>query len=218
MTLVILIHTDFHLHTPTYLFLKAICHFWYTSVYTPKILANCISEDRHISLAGCRAQLFFSFVVTYTECYLLAAMVYDGHVAICKPLLYSGTMSSSLCTRLVAGSYIGGFLNAIDHTVNTFCLSFCGKNIINHSYVMHHHWSTKKVLVSVVGFTVLSSIPAILIFYFDILLAILRICLAGIWMAKGLLHQCYTSHLSHVLLWILALYVFKAKLHLLLGE
>ncbi|XP_049747919.1 olfactory receptor 9G4-like [Elephas maximus indicus] len=186
MTLVILIRISSRLHTPMYFFIGKLSFldFWYISVYTPKILANCVSDDKRISLAGCGAQLFFSCFVAYTECYLLAAMAYDRQVAICNPLLYSGTMSSSLCTGLVAGSYIGGFLNAIAHTANTFRLSFCGKNIIDHFFcdvpplVKMSCTDTKvyeKVLLGLVGFTVLSNILAILISYFSISLAILRI-------------------------------------------
>ena len=186
MSLVILIHIDSCLHTPMYFFIGnlSFLDFWYTSVYTPRILATCISEDKRISLAECGAQLFFSCVVAYTECYLLAAMAYDRHMAICNPLLYSSSMSHSLCTRLVAGSYTGGFLNAIAHTANTFRLSFCGKNIIDHFFcdapplVKMSCTDTKvyeQVLRGLVGFTVLSSILVIIISYFHILLAILKI-------------------------------------------
>ena len=81
MTLVILIRIDSHLHTPMYFFIGnlSFLDFWYTSVYTPRILATCISEDKHMSLAGCGAQLFFSCVVAYSESYLLAVMAYDRH-------------------------------------------------------------------------------------------------------------------------------------------
>ncbi|ELW46843.1 olfactory receptor 9G4 [Tupaia chinensis] len=186
MTLVILIRIDSRLHTPMYVFIGSLSFldFWYTSVYTPKILAICISEDKRISLAGCGAQFFFSCVVAYTECFLLAVMAYDRQVAICNPLLYSGIMSTSLCTRLVAGSYIGGFLNAIAHTANTFRLSFCGNNVLDHFFcdvlplVKMSCTDTQvyeKVLTGLVGFAVLPSILAILISYFSIFLAILRI-------------------------------------------
>ncbi|KAM9221849.1 LOW QUALITY PROTEIN: olfactory receptor 9G4-like [Dugong dugon] len=207
MTLVILIQNDSHLHTPKYFFIgNLFLDFWYTSVYTPKILANCVSEDKHFSLAGCGAQMFFSCVVAYTERYLLAAVAYDRHVAICNPFLYSGTMSSSLCTGLVAGSYIGGFLNAIAHTANTFHLSFCGKNIIDHFFcgapplVKMSCTDTKvyeKVLLGVVGFTVLSNILAILISYFNIFLAILRICSAS---GRRKAFSTCASHLISVVL------------------
>uniref|UniRef100_A0A8D1IAS1 Olfactory receptor n=1 Tax=Sus scrofa TaxID=9823 RepID=A0A8D1IAS1_PIG len=204
MALVILIYIDSYLHTPMYFFIGnlSFLDFWYTSVYTPKILASCVSEDKRMSLAGCGAQFFFSCAVTYTECYLLAAMAYDRHMAICNPLLYSSTMSSSLCTRLVAGSYIGGFLNAIAHTTNTFRLSFCGKNIIDHylcdvpplvkmSCTDTHVY--EKVLLGLVGFTVLSNILTILISYFNILLAILRIRTAS-----GR-HKAFSTCASHLI-------------------
>ncbi|XP_057585406.1 olfactory receptor 9G4 [Hippopotamus amphibius kiboko] len=208
MTLIILIHIDPHLHTPMYFFIGnlSFLDFWYTSVYTPKILANCVSEDKRISLAGCGAQMFFSCVVAYTECYLLAAMAYDRHMAICNPLLYSSTMSHSLCTGLVAGSYIGGFLNAIAHTANTFRLSFCGKNIIDHFFcdapplVKMSCTDTQvyeKVLLGVVGFTVLSNILAILISYFNILLAILRMRTAS---GRRKAFSTCASHLISVML------------------
>lgn len=208
MTLVILIRIDSHLHTPMYFFIGnlSFLDFWYTSVYTPKILANCVSEDKRISLAGCGAQLFFSCVVAYTECYLLAVMAYDRHMAICNPLRYSGAMSSSLCSGLIAGSYIGGFLNAIAHTANTFRLSFCGKNIIDHFFcdapplVKMSCTDTRvyeKVLLGVVGFTVLSSILAILISYFNILVAILRIRSAS---GRRKAFSTCASHLISVML------------------
>ncbi|XP_003802458.1 olfactory receptor 9G4 [Otolemur garnettii] len=208
MTLVILIRMDSRLHTPMYFFIGnlSFLDFWYTSVYTPKILANCVSEDKRISLAGCGAQLFFSCVVAYTECYLLAAMAYDRHAAICNPLLYSGTMSASLCTGLVAGSYIGGFMNAMAHTANTFRLRFCGKNIIDHFFcdapplVKMSCTDTKvyeKVLLGVVGFTVLSSILAILISYINISVAILRIRSAS---GRRKAFSTCASHLLSVML------------------
>ncbi|XP_032757896.1 olfactory receptor 9G4-like [Rattus rattus] len=186
MTLIILIRIDSRLHTPMYFFIGGLSFldFWYNSVYIPKILVNCVSDDKRISLAGCGAQFFFSCVAAYTECYLLAAMAYDRHAAICSPLLYSSIMSTSLCTGLVAGSYVGGILNAIAHTANTFRLRFCGKNIIDHFFcdvlplVKMSCTDTHvyvKILSSMVGFTVLSSILAIIISYFNILLAILRI-------------------------------------------
>ncbi|KAB0349017.1 hypothetical protein FD754_013874 [Muntiacus muntjak] len=208
MTLVILIRIDSHLHTPMYFFIGnlSFLDFWYTSVYTPRILATCISEDKRMSLAGCGAQLFFSCVVAYSECYLLAVMAYDRHMAICNPLLYSSSMSPSLCTGLVAGSYIGGFLNAITHTANTFRLSFCGKNIIDHFFcdapplVKMSCTDTKvyeQVLLGVVGFTVLSSILVIIISYFNILLAILRIRTAS---GRHKAFSTCASHLVSVML------------------
>ncbi|XP_046300515.1 olfactory receptor 9G4-like [Marmota monax] len=208
MTLIFLIKIDARLHTPMYYLIGSLSFldFWYTSVYTPKILAICISEDKRISLAGCGAQFFFSCLAAYTECYHLAAMSYDRHAAICNPLLYSGTMSASVCIGLVAGSYIGGFLNAIAHTANTFRLSFCGNNVIDHfvcdvlPLVKMSCTDTQVyviILSSMVGFTVLSCLLAILISYFNILLAILRIRSAS---GRRKAFSTCASHLVSVML------------------
>uniref|UniRef100_A0A8C2XS44 Olfactory receptor n=1 Tax=Capra hircus TaxID=9925 RepID=A0A8C2XS44_CAPHI len=132
-TLMVLIGNDSRLHTPMYFFIGnlSFLDLWYSSVYTPKILVTCISEDKSISLTGCAVQFFFSAGLAYSECYLLAAMAYDRYVAISSPLLYAQVMSRRLCICLVIYSYTGGFVNAIILTSNTFTLNFCGGNIID---------------------------------------------------------------------------------------
>ncbi|XP_004389297.1 olfactory receptor 1013-like [Trichechus manatus latirostris] len=133
ITVISLICGDSRIHTPMYFFIGnlSFLDLWYSSVYTPKILVTCISEDKSISFAGCLAQFFFSAGLAYSECYLLAAMAYDRYVAISNPLLYSQAMSPRLCTSLVAASYFGGFVNSTIITSETFTLNFCGNNIID---------------------------------------------------------------------------------------
>ncbi|KAM5317682.1 LOW QUALITY PROTEIN: olfactory receptor 9G4 [Glossophaga mutica] len=188
-TLVILIHIDSCLHTSVYFFIGnlSFLDYCYTSVYIPNILANCISEAKLIPLAVCGAHLFFSCVVAYTEFYFLAAMVDDHHKVICNPFLHSGTMSSSLCTGLVAGSYVGGFENATAHIANTHALFFCGKNITDHFFcdvpplvkMSCTETQVYEKVLGVVGFTILSDILAILISCFNILLAVWTNCSAS---------------------------------------
>ncbi|XP_059014932.1 olfactory receptor 9G1-like [Mustela lutreola] len=132
-TLMVLICNDSRLHTPMYFFIGnlSFLDLWYSSVYTPKILVTCISEDKSISFAGCVCQFFFSAGLAYSECYLLAAMAYDRYRAISKPLLYSQAMSLKLCAFLVASSYLGGFINSSIITKRTFALNFCSGNVID---------------------------------------------------------------------------------------
>ncbi|XP_012884619.1 PREDICTED: olfactory receptor 1013-like [Dipodomys ordii] len=132
-TLIVLICNDSRLHTPMYFFIGnlSFLDLFYSSVYTPKILLTCISEDKSISFAGCLSQFFFSASLAYSECYLLASMAYDRYVAISKPLLYAQVMSRRLCICLVLYSYTGGFVNAIILTSNTFTLDFCAGNVID---------------------------------------------------------------------------------------
>nr|NP_001375535.2 olfactory receptor family 9 subfamily G member 1 [Canis lupus familiaris] len=132
-TLIVLICNDSRLHTPMYFFIGnlSFLDLWYSSVYTPKILLTCISEDKSISFAGCVCQFFFSAGLAYSECYLLAAMAYDRYMAISKPLRYAQAMSIKLCAFLVASSYLGGFINSSIITKRTFDLNFCSGNIID---------------------------------------------------------------------------------------
>ncbi|NXE58296.1 O1013 protein, partial [Casuarius casuarius] len=119
--------------TPMYFFIGnlSFLDLWYSSVYTPKILANSVSEDKSISFEGCATQFFFSAGLAYTECYLLAAMAYDRYVAISDPLLYAAAMSKKLCVGLVVASYLSGFANSTIITSHTFTLSFCDAGVID---------------------------------------------------------------------------------------
>ncbi|XP_049635823.1 olfactory receptor 9G9-like [Suncus etruscus] len=131
-TLIVLICNDSRLHTPMYFFIGnlSFLDLWYSSVYTPKILVTCISEDKSISFAGCLCQFFFSAGLAYSECYLLAAMAYDRYMAISRPLVYSQAMSFKLCGLLVAASYFGGFTNSSIITKRIFSLNYCSGNFI----------------------------------------------------------------------------------------
>ena len=73
ITLVSLICADSRLHTPMYFFIGnlSFLDLWYASVYALQILMTCISDDKHISFAGCLAQFFFSTGLAYNKCYLL---------------------------------------------------------------------------------------------------------------------------------------------------
>ncbi|XP_004683527.1 PREDICTED: olfactory receptor 1013-like [Condylura cristata] len=185
-TLIVLICSDARLHMPMYFFIGnlSFLDLWYSSVYAPKILVTCISEDKSISFAGCLAQFFFSAGLAYSECYLLAAMAYDRYVAISNPLLYAQAMSRNLCISLVVYSYIGGFVNAIILTSNTFTLDFCGDNVIDDFFcdvppLIKLACNVKESYQAVLYFLLASNVitPTVLILasYMFIIAAILKI-------------------------------------------
>jgi olfactory receptor len=66
-TLLVLICSDSQLHTPMYFFIRNRClqDISLSSVYTPKILMTCISENKDIAFGGCAAQSFFSAGLKY---------------------------------------------------------------------------------------------------------------------------------------------------------
>ncbi|XP_066476961.1 olfactory receptor 5AR1-like [Tiliqua scincoides] len=134
--MIVVIRMDSQLQNPMYFFLShlSFLDFGYSSAIAPKMLANFLAEKKTISYADCAAQMYFFVFCASTECILLAAMAYDRYVAICNPLLYVVTMSPKMCSWMVAGSYLLGFVNALTQTISTFSLPFCDSNVINHFF------------------------------------------------------------------------------------
>uniref|UniRef100_A0A8B9R867 Olfactory receptor n=1 Tax=Anas platyrhynchos TaxID=8839 RepID=A0A8B9R867_ANAPL len=124
------------LHTPMYYFLGnlAFVDLCSSTVITPKLLADFLSEKKLVTYAGCVAQVFIFDILGVTECFLLAMMAYDRYMAICHPLLYSVTMSPKCCFQLVTCSYLLGLTNGVGQTTGMLCLSFCSSRVIDHFF------------------------------------------------------------------------------------
>ncbi|XP_074083788.1 olfactory receptor 5B12-like [Macrotis lagotis] len=136
LSIVVLISWDTALHTPMYFFLSnlSLVDFGYSSAVTPKVMVGLLTGDKVISYNGCATQMFFFGAFATTESFLLASMAYDRHIAVCKPLHYTITMTSALCAHLASGAYICGLLSSSIVTGNTFTLSFCKSNIVHHFF------------------------------------------------------------------------------------
>ncbi|XP_040510602.1 olfactory receptor 14J1-like [Gallus gallus] len=124
---------DHRLHTPMYFFLLnlALLDLGCISTTLPKAMANALWHTRHISYAGCAAQLFFFFFLFSAEYSLLTIMSYDRYVAICKPLHYGTLLGSRACATMAAAAWSTGVLNSLLHTASTFSLPLCQGNAIN---------------------------------------------------------------------------------------
>ncbi|XP_011830783.1 PREDICTED: olfactory receptor 5W2 [Mandrillus leucophaeus] len=134
--MIFLIKMDLRLHTPMYYFLSnlSFCDVCYSSTVSPKMLADFLSDQKWIPYNLCAVQMYLFGVFADVECLMLAVMAYDRYVAICNPLLYTITMSRSICTQLVALAYVVGLVDSAIHTCCTFGLSFCNSNVINHFF------------------------------------------------------------------------------------
>ncbi|KAF4009696.1 hypothetical protein G4228_001071 [Cervus hanglu yarkandensis] len=183
--LITLIVLNSSLHTPMYFFLfnLSFIDFWYSCVFTPKMLIDFVSENI-ISYVGCMTQLFFFCFFVNSECYVLVSMAYDRFVAICNPLLYTVTISPQVCSLMMLGSYVIGFAGAMAHTGSMLRLTFCDSNIIDHylcevlpllqlSCTSTH--INELVFFIVVGVVITISSICIFISYALILSSILRI-------------------------------------------
>ncbi|XP_047609152.1 putative olfactory receptor 8G3 [Phacochoerus africanus] len=134
--MITLIGLSSHLHTPMYYFLSNLsfidlCH---STVITPKMLVNFVTEKNIISYSECMTQLYFFIVFIIAEGYMLAAMAYDRYAAICNPLLYNVTMSYHRCFQLTVGVYILAIIGSTVHTGFMLRLLFCNTNVVNHYF------------------------------------------------------------------------------------
>ncbi|XP_039101000.1 olfactory receptor 5B12-like [Hyaena hyaena] len=183
--MMVLILLDSRLHTPMYFFLSnlSLVDFGYSTAVTPKVMAGLLIGDEVISYNACVIQFFFFVAFITVESFLLALMAYDRYVAVCKPLHYPSTMTTSVCACLVMGCYICGFLNASIHTGNIFRLTFCRANVVDHFFCdappllalsCSDNYISEMVMFFVVGFNNLFSVLVILISYLFIFITILR--------------------------------------------
>ncbi|XP_069814657.1 putative olfactory receptor 2B8 [Dendropsophus ebraccatus] len=124
------------LHTPMYFFLShlSFLDIWYTSSIVPVMLIHFLSVKKSISFTGCFLQMFIHLSLGGMECYILLTMAYDRYVAICSPLHYTSIMHPVFCIRMAAGSWIGGLINSLVHTVFAIQLPYCGPNVLNHFF------------------------------------------------------------------------------------
>ncbi|XP_016055113.1 PREDICTED: olfactory receptor 11G2-like [Miniopterus natalensis] len=122
------------LHTPMYTLLAnfSFLEICYVSSDVPQMLANIISQTKSISYAGCLLQFYIFFSMCAAEGLFLSVMAFDRFLAICRPLHYPAIMTHSLCARLVASCWAGGFLWLLTPLILISQVPFCGPNIIDH--------------------------------------------------------------------------------------
>ncbi|XP_057583094.1 olfactory receptor 5B3-like [Hippopotamus amphibius kiboko] len=183
--MILLILLDSCLHKPMYFFISnlSLVDFCYSSTVTPKVMAGFLTGNKVISYNACAAQMFFFIVFATVESYLLISMAYDRYAAVCNPLHYTVTMTTSVCARMVIGCYVFGFLNASINTGDTFCLSFCRSNVIHHFFcdfpavitlTCSDKHISEMILVLISSFNVFFALFVILISYLFIFITILK--------------------------------------------
>ncbi|XP_054301198.1 olfactory receptor 6C74-like [Pongo pygmaeus] len=177
---------DIHLKTPMYFFLRnfSFLGISYTTTCIPKLLVTMATGDKSISYNSCVTQVFFAFLLGASEFSLLAAMSYDGYVAICKPLHYITITSSKICMQLVLGCWLAGFLIIFPPLLLGLNLDFCASNVVDHFYCdttpLLQISCTDTQLLERMGFisalvTLLVTLVMVIISYTYIALTILKI-------------------------------------------
>ncbi|XP_020921983.1 olfactory receptor 4D2-like [Sus scrofa] len=136
LLIMVSVTSDSRLHTPMYFLLRnlALLDLSVSSVISPKMLVDLLSEKKTISYQGCMAQIFFFHFVGGGIVFFLSVMAYDRYVAISRPLHYVTIMNTQLCVGLVVAAWVGGFLHSIVQLVLMLPLPFCGPNVLDNFY------------------------------------------------------------------------------------
>ncbi|XP_052580872.1 LOW QUALITY PROTEIN: olfactory receptor 8K3-like [Peromyscus californicus insignis] len=205
--MIILTMVDSQLQTPMYFFPRhlAITDLGYSTAVGPKMLRNFLVDKNIISFYFCATQLSFFSMFIVSEFFILFAMSYDRYVAaICKPLLYNVNMSQKVCWVLVAIPYLYSVFVALIVTRNIFSSTFCGHNVISHSYcdgvplislLCSNKEENEMIILILSTIDLISSPLIILASYLLILRAILRMNSAE---GRRKAFSTYGSHLTVV--------------------
>ncbi|XP_068110998.1 olfactory receptor 6E1-like [Hyperolius riggenbachi] len=134
--IIILVRTDLSLSSPMYFFISifSALEIIFASVTVPKLLSNLVAGNNVITFSGCFIQMYVFSSLGVTECYLLAVMVFDRHLAINNPLRYMSIMTHKCCVTLAIFPWLVGFGIVLVPTIITAQLEFCGPNIIDHFF------------------------------------------------------------------------------------
>ncbi|XP_062950450.1 olfactory receptor 8J2-like [Cynocephalus volans] len=186
LCIITLTRVDSQLQTPMYFFLRhlAVINLGNSTTIAPKMLVNFLVSKKTISYYGCAAQLGGFSIFIVAEIFMLSAMAYDRYVAICNPLLYMVVVSPQICHLLVFLTYLHSLTTAVTVTSCVFSLSFCSSNIINHFYCddvpllalsCSDTYLPETAVFAFSGTNLFFSVIVVLVSYFNIVLAILRI-------------------------------------------
>ncbi|XP_036624275.1 olfactory receptor 2T29-like [Trichosurus vulpecula] len=135
-TLVLLIQSDPHLHTPMYFFISqlSLMDMMYISVTVPKMLLDQVIGIHHISAPSCGIQMFLYLTLAGAEFFLLSAMSYDRYMAICHPLRYPILMNHRVCILLAIVCWFLGSIDGFMLTPITMSFPFCKSREIQHFF------------------------------------------------------------------------------------
>ncbi|XP_072494470.1 olfactory receptor 2T29-like [Notamacropus eugenii] len=135
-TLVLLIQSDPHLHTPMYFFISqlSLMDMMYISVTVPKMLLDQVIGIHNISAPSCGIQMFLHLTLMGSELFLLAAMSYDRYMAICHPLRYPILMNHRVCMLLAIVCWFLGSVDGFTLTPITMNFPFCKSREIQHFF------------------------------------------------------------------------------------
>ncbi|XP_077323037.1 olfactory receptor 52Z1P-like [Lithobates pipiens] len=184
--LILVISANESLHQPMYIFLVmlAVSDVLLSSTTVPKTLSLFWFNSQEISFNGCLTQVFFIHSSFGAESAILLSMAYDRYCAICHPLSYSTTLTSSFIRKAAAFALWRSLLMVTPFVFLLNRLPFRQSNLIEHTYCEHMsvaRLGTADIMVNVVYGLVIAAcatgldIALISVSYILIISAVLRL-------------------------------------------
>lgn len=138
-TIVLIIIMETSLHQPMYIYftLLACVDLVLANTTMPKLLGIFWFQYNEIDFHACLLQMFCVHASSTMESGLFLAMAYDRYVAICNPLRYSVTVTTSVIIRSGALAVLRGMVYILPLPLLLRRFHLYTSNVILHSYCEH---------------------------------------------------------------------------------
>ncbi|XP_077329776.1 olfactory receptor 5G26-like [Lithobates pipiens] len=136
LSIILLVSTNRNLKIPMFIFLQHLA-------FADAVLATCIipmmaeiilRAKGKMSVVCCITQMYFYYIFGFVQCYLLAVMSYDRHVAICNPLRYILIMNHRSCFLLSYGCWAIVWSISSSEFILIIQFQFCGPSDIDYFF------------------------------------------------------------------------------------
>ncbi|CAM2095480.1 unnamed protein product [Caretta caretta] len=183
---VFIVKTERSLHAPMYFFLcmLAAVDLALSTSTMPRMLSYLWFDWREISFGACLLQMFLIHSLSAVESTVLLAMAWDRYMAICHPLRHATILTNPMTAKIGLAAMARGVLFFLPLPLLILRLSFCGSNVLSHSYCLHQDVMnlactsiTANVVYGLTAILLVMGLDALLIAlsYFMIIKAVLQL-------------------------------------------
>ncbi|XP_073405511.1 olfactory receptor 5B12-like [Dendrobates tinctorius] len=136
MSLLLLVCLETHLHTPMYFFLAnlSVVDMTSSTVTLHKIFLTFLTGDNTVVYLSCLVQFYAYASLSGNGLFILTAMSYDRHVAICRPLSYNIIMNFTICLLLASFCWLFCFIQVIPYLWIISMISCYSSNVVDHFF------------------------------------------------------------------------------------